>query len=65
MKHRQCFHIKLADGKEISVSIRHLTPNGETSKLAYIKMISEGNVLMDAHVQHTNLDYEMATENVN
>ncbi len=57
-------HVKLADGRETTVSIRHLAPKGECTKPANNKDKSEENDLVDLDVQQTNSDPNITAEDV-
>ena len=48
-------HVKLDDGRETSVSIRHLAPKGETTKRAD-EWYTDDNILVDSDVQSVNSD---------
>ena len=56
-------HVKLADGRETTVSIRHLAPKGDTTELAD-EWNTEENILVDPDVQSVNSDSAITSADV-
>ena len=56
-------HVKLADGRDTTVSTRHLAPKGETTKLAD-EWNTEENILVDLDVQSVNSDSAITSADV-